>query len=96
LNALATGFWYAPDHDVLRPYVPRYFTDAPALSGRLGEDALARVAALAFPSNMVEQSTADQSVSALARADLTASVRRAIIDADSELREALASRAVFG
>lgn len=96
LNALATGFWHAPDHDVLRPYVPRYFTDVPALSVRLGEDALARVAALAFPSNMVEQSTADQSASALARADLTASVRRAIIDADSELREALASRSVFG
>lgn len=96
LNALATGFWHAPDHDVLRPYVPRYFTDVPALSARLGEDALARVAGLAFPSNMVERSTADQSASALDRADLTASVRRAIIDADSELREALASRAVFG
>ena len=96
LNALATGFWYAADHDVLRPYVPRYFTDVPTLSGRLGEDALARVAALAFPGNMVEQPTADQSAAALARNDLTASVRRAIIDADSELREALASRAVFG
>ena len=96
LNALSTGFWHAPDHDVLRPYVPRYFTDVPTLSERLGEDALARVAALAFPSNMVEQSTAEQSASALARPDLTASVRRAIIDADSELREALASRAVFG
>ncbi|NMM24258.1 MAG: aminopeptidase N [Phycicoccus sp.] len=96
LNALSNGFWHAADHDVLLSYVPRYFTDVPALSGRLGEDALARVAALAFPSNMVEQSTADQSASALARADLTASVRRAIIDADSELREALASRAVFG
>ena len=30
------------------------------------------------------------------RGDLTASVRRAILDADSHLREALASRAVFG
>ena len=30
------------------------------------------------------------------RTDLTASVRRAIVDADSELREALASRAAFG
>ena len=96
LNALAAGFWYAPDHDVLRPYVGRYFTDVPALSRRLGEDALARVAALAFPSNMVETSTADRSAAALERNDLTASVRRAIIDADSELREALSSRAVFG
>jgi aminopeptidase N len=96
LNALASGFWNAPDQDVLRPYVARYFTDVPALSERVGEDALARVAALAFPSNMVESSTAEQSAAALDRPDLTAAVRRAIVDADSELREALASRAAFG
>jgi aminopeptidase N len=96
LNALAAGFWHASDHDVLRPYVARYFADVPALSGRLGEDALARVATLAYPGHVVEASTAKQSASALERLDLTASVRRAIVDADSHLREALASRAVFG
>ncbi len=96
LNALAAGFWHAPDQDVLRPYVARYFTDVPALNSRLGEDALARVAALAYPGNIAEASTADQSAAALARTDLTASVRRAIVDADSQLREALASRAAFG
>jgi aminopeptidase N len=96
LNALATGFWYASDQDVLRPYVARYFCDVPALSARVGEDALARVAALAYPGHVVEASTAEQSAAALDRGDLTASVRRAIVDADSHLREALASRAVFG
>jgi aminopeptidase N len=96
LNALAAGFWHAGDQDVLRPYVARYFADVPALAGRVGEDALARVAALAYPANLVEASTADQSAAALGRLDLTASVRRAIVDADSELREALASQAVFG
>jgi len=96
LNALAAGFWHAKDHDVLRPYVARYFCDVPALSGRVGEDALARVAALAYPANLVEASTADQSAAALRGTDLTASVRRAIVDADSQLREALASRAAFG
>jgi aminopeptidase N len=96
LNALATGFWHAADQDVLRPYVARYFTDVPALSGRVGEDALARVATLAYPATMVEASTADLSAAALRRVDLTASVRRAIVDADSQLREALASRARFG
>jgi len=96
LNALAAGFWHAPDQGVLQPYVARYFTDVPALSSRLGEDALARVAALAYPGKIVEASTAEQSAAALARTDLTASVRRAIVDADSELREALASRAAFG
>jgi len=96
LNALAAGFWQAGDQDVLRPYVERYFTDVPSLSGRLGEDALARVATLAFPGSVVEVSTAEQSAAALHRQDLTASVRRAIVDADSLLGEALASRATFG
>jgi aminopeptidase N len=96
LNALAEGFWHASDQDVVRPYVARYFTDVPALSGRVGEDALARVAKLAYPSRLVEASTADQAAAALQGHDLTASVRRAMVDADSQLREALASRARFG
>jgi aminopeptidase N len=45
---------------------------------------------------MVETTTADQSLAALGRSDLTASVRRVIVDADSQLREALASQAAFG
>jgi aminopeptidase N len=96
LNALAAGFWHASDPAVLRPYVARYFADVPALSRWVGEDALARVAALAYPANLVEASTADQSAAALGRRDLTASVRRAVVDADAHLREALASRAAFG
>jgi aminopeptidase N len=96
LNALATGFWHATDQDVLSPYVARYFADVPALSGRVGEDALARIAALAYPATLVETSTAVQSAAALKRTDLTASVRRALVDADAELREALASRLRFG
>jgi aminopeptidase N len=96
LNALAAGFWHAKDLDVLRPYVARYFTDVPALSSRVGEDALARVATLAYPSWVVDHATAEQSATALRRPDLTASVRRAIVDADSQLGEAVASRAAFG
>ena len=90
LNALATGFWHASDQDLLRPYVAHYFSDVPALSGQVGEDALARIAALAYPSHLVEASTAEQCAAALQRSDLTASVRRAMVDADSQLREASA------
>ena len=96
LNALAAGFWQPSSQDILRPYVARYFADVPALSHRVGEDALARVAALAYPASLVEAATAEQSAVALGRADLTASVRRAIVDADSQLHEALASRVAFG
>jgi aminopeptidase N len=95
MNSLATGFWHATDQGVVRPYVARYFAEVPAMSGRVGEDALARVAALAYPATLVETSTADQSAAALRRTDLSASVRRAIVDASSQLDEALASRAAF-
>jgi aminopeptidase N len=95
LNALAQGFWHGPT-EVLRPYVPRYFVDVPALTAWVGEDAVARVATLAYPARVVEQRTADLSAKALARTDLTPGVRRPIVDADSQLHEALRSRATFG
>ena len=46
---LARGFWNAPDDRVVAPYVPRYFTDVPAMSEWVGEDALSRVVLVAFP-----------------------------------------------
>ena len=67
----------------------------PPLSEWVGADALGRVAALAFPARVVEQPTADASAAALAADALSPAVRRSIVDGDSELREALRSRAVF-
>lgn len=96
LNALAQGFWSSGELDVLRPYAARYFSDVPAMSGWVGDDALARVAQLGFPARVVEQATAELSRAALERDDLTPAVRRGIVDAQSELREALRSRATFG
>ncbi len=96
LNALASGFWQARDLDVVRPYVPRYFSEIPALAGRVGEDALARVAQLAFPRTVVEAATDEAATAALARADLSPAVRRSMVDTQSVLAEALASRRTFG
>ncbi len=98
LNALAAGFWVEDDLDVLRGYVPRYFAEVPQMAQWVGADALGRVATLAYPARVVEQATADASAAALAGGGghLTPAVRRSIVDADSELREALRSRAVFG
>ena len=96
LNALAQGFWLSPEPELVRPYVPRYFTDVPAMAEWVGQDALERVARLAYPSRVVEHATAEQSARALARPDLTAAVRRPMVDADSALREALRSQALFG
>ncbi|MFM6848891.1 MAG: aminopeptidase N [Terrabacter sp.] len=92
---LARGFWTAPDDDLVDDYVPRFFTDVPAMSGWVGEDALSRVVLVAFPRVFTDE-TARLSAGALSRDDLTPAVRRSLVDADAELREALASRATFG
>jgi aminopeptidase N len=96
LNALAQGFWLAEDLDVVRPYAQRYFTDVPRMAQWVGEDAMARVASLAYPARVVEEATADLSAATVASGRLSVAVRRSVVDAESELREALRSRATFG
>jgi aminopeptidase N len=92
---LARGFWMAPDDALVTDYVPRYFSDVPAMSGWVGEDALSRVVLVAFPKVFTED-TARLSADTLGRHDLTPAVRRSLVDADAELREALESRTTFG
>jgi aminopeptidase N len=96
LNALAQGFWLTDDLDVVRPYAQRYFTEVPAMTAWVGEDAIARVATLAYPARVVEEATLELSAAALAGGRLSVAVRRSVVDAQSELREALRSRATFG
>ena len=96
LNALAQGFWLADDLAVVRPYAERYFADVPAMSDWVGEDAIARVATLAYPGRVVEDATVERSEATLGGGGLTAGVRRSMVDAESQLREALRSRATFG
>ena len=95
LNALASGFWTGRHTDLVRPYVARFHRDIPALQGRVGQDALARVATLAYPRTVVEEATATATEQALA-GELSPAVRRALVDQQSVLREVLGSRAAFG
>ncbi|MEO7130301.1 MAG: aminopeptidase N, partial [Dermatophilaceae bacterium] len=85
---LARGFWISPDDALVAGYVPRYFSDVPAMSDWVGEDALARVVTAAFPKVFTVE-VEQRSRQALERADLTPAVRRSLVDADAELREAL-------
>jgi aminopeptidase N len=96
MNELAAGFWTARDLDVVRPYVERYFTDVPQMAGRVGEDALARVATLGYPSPVVERATLELTEVALGRDGLSPAVRRALVDAGSELAEGVRSQERFG
>ena len=70
--------------------------DIPALTGRIGEDALSRVAALTFPAGVVDQDVVRRAESALDQEGLGAAVRREMVDGLAALRQALASRRRFG
>ena len=94
--AVAGGFWAAPDLDLVRPWVDRVGDLVVGMSRRMADDALSRVVTAIHPTRVVEEATAAASAAVLARDDLTAGSRRAFVDADHELHEALASRRRFG
>jgi aminopeptidase N len=91
LVALLQGFWAAPDLDLLRPYVARFFTEVPRLTAWLGDDALARVVRFGFP-RVVERRTLALAEDALVSATLSPATRRNIVDGASALSEAVVSR----
>ena len=79
----------------MRPWVDRVGDLVVGLSARMGDDALSRVVTAIHPTRLVDDATAAASAAMLKRDDLTPGVRRALVDADHELREALASRGRF-
>ncbi len=93
---VASGFWVARDRDLLRPYVDGVGDLIVGMSARMGDDALSRVVAALHPTRLVEDGSVLASAAMLARDDLTPGVRRALVDADHLLREALRSRRTFG
>ncbi|MBM6399843.1 aminopeptidase N [Phycicoccus sonneratiae] len=92
---LARGFWAAPDPALVRPYVGRVGDLLAHLDTRMGEDALSRVAVALHPKGVVEPASLEASTAMLGRDDLSPGVRRALLDEDHVLREALASHARF-
>lgn len=94
MNALASGFWSGAD-EVLAPYIARYVDDIPAMQAWVGQDALARVATLAFPRSLASESL-DVEVQRMLSGQLTAAVYRAVVDQQALAREVLNSRATFG
>ena len=93
--AVAGGFWVAPDAELVRPYVEQVGDLLVGLSARMGDDALSRVVAAIHPTRLVDDATAAASTALVGRPDLTPGVRRALVDADHVLQEALASRRRF-
>ena len=95
MNALATGFFRGGSEQVLAPYIERYVADIPAMRAWVGEDALARVAVLAFPRQLSSEPLEIEARRMLDAA-LPASVERAVTDEHARVVEVLDSRVAFG
>ncbi|TXC94370.1 aminopeptidase N [Streptomyces sp. ISID311] len=91
--ATATGFWAPEQHELLRPYVARYFTAAPALAAARGPALAAAAGRQAFPDTFVEDETLRLGEACLADGQATPALRRKLVDQLDDLRRALKIRA---
>jgi aminopeptidase N len=87
------GFWQPEQAELTDAYVARYFAGMPAAARRRTAWVAERLAALAFPYVAVRQATREAAARLLARPDLEPGLRRAVTDADDEVRRALLARA---
>ncbi|MFF8368069.1 aminopeptidase N [Streptomyces lydicus] len=92
-TATATGFWAPEHHDLLRPYVARYFTDVPALAAARGPALAEAAGRYAFPAGCVDEETLRLGETCLAESDPTPALRRKLVDQLDDLRRALKVRA---
>ena len=92
LKALASGFWQPGQDELLRPYAQAYFAELPAVwlarSPQVGQT----LAALLYPSTLIEQQTLD-GTAAFLDTDLPAGLRRETLEVADDLRRALGCRA---
>ncbi|WP_411136215.1 aminopeptidase N [Streptomyces sp. C10] len=95
-TATATGFWAPEQHELLRPYVARYFTDVPALAAARGPALAAAAGRYAFPATFVEDETLRLGEACLTDGDPSPALRRKLLDQLDDLRRALRVRAAAG
>ncbi|MGW5944866.1 M1 family metallopeptidase, partial [Streptomyces celluloflavus] len=95
-TATATGFWNPEQHDLLRPYAARYFSEVPALAAHRGPALAEAAGRYAFPATLVEDTTLTLGETCLADGDPTPALRRKLTDQLDDLRRALGIRAAHG
>ncbi|GAB2593404.1 aminopeptidase [Paractinoplanes abujensis] len=88
----ASGFWQTEQIDLVRPYVARYFAEMPEMMRIRNGMSAERTAAAAYPSVVVEPQTRELAARLLADDELDPILRRVVLDADDDLRRALAAR----
>ncbi|KPC61651.1 aminopeptidase N [Streptomyces chattanoogensis] len=91
-TATATGFWAPEQHDLLTPYVARYFDEAPALAARRGPALADAAGRYAFPVTHIDHDTLRLGDACLADGNPTPALRRKLIDQLDDLRRALKVR----
>ncbi|WP_405993971.1 aminopeptidase N [Streptomyces sp. NBC_00986] len=91
-TATAQGFWQPEQADLVREYVPRFFTDAVALATRRGPAMADAAGRWAFPTHAVDAETLRLGEECLRDADLIPSLRRKFVDQLDDLARALRVR----
>ncbi|MFF4698714.1 aminopeptidase N [Streptomyces chattanoogensis] len=91
-TATATGFWAPEQHDLLTPYVARYFDEAPALAARRGPALADAAGRYAFPVTHIDHDTLRLGDACLTDGNPTPALRRKLIDQLDDLRRALKVR----
>jgi aminopeptidase N len=92
-QAAAEGFWHPEQLPLTAPYVQRYFAEMPEMmrvrrTGQVAE----RIALAAYPVLAVEPRTRQLAADLLATPGLSTILRRVVMDADDDVRRALAAR----
>ncbi len=91
-TATAQGFWQPEQADLVRPYVDRYFQDAPAVAARRGPAIADAAGRHAFPAHAVDPDTLRLGEACLDDADPAPALRRRLADHLDDLARALRVR----
>jgi aminopeptidase N len=95
-TATAEGFWQPEQHEVVREYVPRYYTEAVALAARRGPAIAEAAARYAFPVYAIDTESLRLGEACLREAGLTPALRRGLADQLDDLARALRVRGAGG
>lgn len=96
VEAVGGGFWQCNQHDLLAPYVERYFAELPGTTAVRTGWALADAALFFYPITVTSDHTVARTEALLADATLHRSLRRVLVDAGDEVRCRLAALRRYG
>ncbi|GAB2739423.1 aminopeptidase N [Streptomyces bullii] len=91
-TATAQGFWQPEQADLVREYVPRYYTDAVAVAARRGPAIADAAGRWAFPAHAVDAESLRLGEDCLRDADPIPALRRKLVDQLDDLARALRVR----